>query len=384
MFNGPHPETGEELVVEDESPEGVPGPRPPVRAVGVRARLRAGGDRSDRREAPRAGRPPQAAVRRGRERRSASEDQQQSGASRRPGRGSRPRPPRSDRRDDRGDAGSTDGGACPHTRGVREVDGRARTAPEGRWGRARARGRRARHPTRSGADRRARTSANLSSELEGSKCSPPATPTAPGGCRRRRQTSDVGAASDAVSVSRMNMFEPDDLLDSLREENEALLVRVAHLEATTDEYRRQMEGLLTSSSWRITAPLRSFAAGLRLARRRIRQVPERLARSPGPCRLLHRRALSARGAATRRARDGCQSVAGASRARDGSSAAAASRLAVGRPGARGRTRLLPGGLVRHRGPARPDSGAVRPRRLAGRRPHRGARAARSPSGYHTR
>ena len=40
--------------------------------------------------------------------------------------------------------------------------------------------------------------------------------------------------------------ELDDLLDSLREENEALLVRVAHLEATRDEYRRQMEGLLTS------------------------------------------------------------------------------------------------------------------------------------------
>jgi hypothetical protein len=28
------------------------------------------------------------------------------------------------------------------------------------------------------------------------------------------------------------MVKPDDLLDSLREENEALLVRVAHLEAT--------------------------------------------------------------------------------------------------------------------------------------------------------
>jgi len=59
----------------------------------------------------------------------------------------------------------------------------------------------------------------------------------------------------------MTAAKPDDLLESLREENEALLVRVAHLEATRDEYRRQMEGLLTSSSWRLTAPLRSLAAG---------------------------------------------------------------------------------------------------------------------------
>src|SRR5215210_4166444 len=80
----------------------------------------------------------------------------------------------------------------------------------------------------------------------------------------------------------MKAARPDDLLDSLREENEALLVRVAHLEATKDEYRRQMEGLLTSSSWRMTAPLRSFAGGLRLARRRIRQLPARLAPRPAP------------------------------------------------------------------------------------------------------
>ena len=80
----------------------------------------------------------------------------------------------------------------------------------------------------------------------------------------------------------MRGVQPDDLIDSLREENEALLVRVAHLEATRDEYRRKMEGLLTSSSWRVTAPLRSFAAGLRLARRRIGQLPERLLPRPAP------------------------------------------------------------------------------------------------------
>jgi lipopolysaccharide biosynthesis protein len=72
----------------------------------------------------------------------------------------------------------------------------------------------------------------------------------------------------------------DDLLETLREENEALLVRIAHLEATTDEYRRQMAGLLNSSSWRVTAPLRRVAAQGRLIRRRIRQLPDRLARRP--------------------------------------------------------------------------------------------------------
>ena len=80
----------------------------------------------------------------------------------------------------------------------------------------------------------------------------------------------------------MGSLEPEDLLDALREENEALLRRVAHLEATRDEYRRQMEGLLTSASWRITAPLRNAAAGARLARRRIRQLPGRFSESPTP------------------------------------------------------------------------------------------------------
>jgi lipopolysaccharide biosynthesis protein len=72
--------------------------------------------------------------------------------------------------------------------------------------------------------------------------------------------------------------EVDDVLESLREENEALLVRIAHLEATRDEYRRQMAGLLNSWSWRVTAPLRAVSAQGRLIRRSIRRVPERVAR----------------------------------------------------------------------------------------------------------
>jgi hypothetical protein len=78
----------------------------------------------------------------------------------------------------------------------------------------------------------------------------------------------------------MSRAEVDDVLESLREENDALLVRIAHLEATRDEYRRQMAGLLNSSSWRVTAPLRTVSAQGRLFRRRIHQVPERLARRP--------------------------------------------------------------------------------------------------------
>ena len=37
VFNGPHPETGEELIVEDESTRGVPRARPPLRAFCLRA-----------------------------------------------------------------------------------------------------------------------------------------------------------------------------------------------------------------------------------------------------------------------------------------------------------------------------------------------------------
>src|SRR6266487_6629359 len=51
-------------------------------------------------------------------------------------------------------------------------------------------------------------------------------------------------------------------------------------EVGRDEYRRQMAGLLNSSSWRVTAPLRSVAARGRSVRRRIRQLPERLAGRP--------------------------------------------------------------------------------------------------------
>ena len=72
--------------------------------------------------------------------------------------------------------------------------------------------------------------------------------------------------------------DADDLVSALREENDSLRARVAELEATTNEYRRQMTVVLTSVSWRITSPLRMSAGRMRLFRRRLREAPARLAR----------------------------------------------------------------------------------------------------------
>jgi lipopolysaccharide biosynthesis protein len=68
----------------------------------------------------------------------------------------------------------------------------------------------------------------------------------------------------------------DDLFGALREENEALRARVALLEASRDEYRRQMAEVLTSVSWRATAPVRGVAGRARLLRRKVRRLPKRL------------------------------------------------------------------------------------------------------------
>src|SRR6478735_7288588 len=69
----------------------------------------------------------------------------------------------------------------------------------------------------------------------------------------------------------------DDLLEALRAENDELRVRIATLEAAAEEYRRQMHTMLTSASWRATAKFRGAAGKLRLARRRVRSLPRRLA-----------------------------------------------------------------------------------------------------------
>src|SRR4051794_38714833 len=69
----------------------------------------------------------------------------------------------------------------------------------------------------------------------------------------------------------------DDLLEALRAENDELRVRIATLEAAADEFRRQMHEMLTSASWRATAKFRGAAGKLRLARRRVRSLPRRIA-----------------------------------------------------------------------------------------------------------
>lgn len=74
----------------------------------------------------------------------------------------------------------------------------------------------------------------------------------------------------------MDEQDPDDLLEALRAENDELRAQIAVLEAAAAEYRRQMTEVLTSASWRLSAPLRGSAGKLRLARRRIRSLPRRL------------------------------------------------------------------------------------------------------------
>ena len=65
-----------------------------------------------------------------------------------------------------------------------------------------------------------------------------------------------------------------ELLDAVLEENERLRLRVSQLEAGLAEYRRQMDEVLSSSSWRVTSPIRMVAGRVR----RVRQVPRRIRR----------------------------------------------------------------------------------------------------------
>lgn len=68
----------------------------------------------------------------------------------------------------------------------------------------------------------------------------------------------------------------DDLIEALRAENDALIVRIEQLEAATAEYRRQMAVVLNSVSWRMTSPFRRTAGSVRLLKRRARHLPKRL------------------------------------------------------------------------------------------------------------
>ncbi|MDI6910888.1 glycoside hydrolase family 99-like domain-containing protein [Nocardioides sp.] len=75
----------------------------------------------------------------------------------------------------------------------------------------------------------------------------------------------------------MDQRDPDDLLEALRAENDELRARISVLEAAAEEYRRQMTAVLTSASWRVSAPLRASAGKLRLLKTRARSMPRRLA-----------------------------------------------------------------------------------------------------------
>jgi lipopolysaccharide biosynthesis protein len=67
--------------------------------------------------------------------------------------------------------------------------------------------------------------------------------------------------------------DPADLVDALRVENQQLRTHVGVLQATADEYRRQMSTVLSSASWRMTAPLRGVAGRVRTVRRRLTGLP---------------------------------------------------------------------------------------------------------------
>ncbi|MCW2673567.1 MAG: glycosyl transferase family 2 [Frankiales bacterium] len=78
------------------------------------------------------------------------------------------------------------------------------------------------------------------------------------------------------------MDDAEQLLEALRAENDELRVRISELEAGLNEYRRQMASVLTSASWRVSAPLRGVAGKVRLTRKRAKQLPRKvLQRSPG-------------------------------------------------------------------------------------------------------
>ena len=83
-----------------------------------------------------------------------------------------------------------------------------------------------------------------------------------------RSAPNVVYGAQIPAPPALPLDDEEDLLEALRAENEDLRIRVSQLDAATHEYRRQMAEVLTSVSWRVTAPLRGIAGKVRLARRR--------------------------------------------------------------------------------------------------------------------
>jgi hypothetical protein len=65
-------------------------------------------------------------------------------------------------------------------------------------------------------------------------------------------------------------------VSALIEENERLRQRVTDLESIVSGYREQLGEVVTSTSWRVTSPLRVVAARARASRTRVRRAAERL------------------------------------------------------------------------------------------------------------
>lgn len=88
-------------------------------------------------------------------------------------------------------------------------------------------------------------------------------------------TSNHASAMAPVGGGAVNGDRPEPQFDQLRADNEALRQRIEDLEQVVDEYRIQMHKVLTSSSWRLTSPLRMGAGKVRWHRQRAKRALKR-------------------------------------------------------------------------------------------------------------
>ena len=94
-----------------------------------------------------------------------------------------------------------------------------------------------------------------------------------------RQTDDTSHAvgtSARVEAPGADAARDDSNLDQLRADNAALRQRIEDLEQVVDEYRTQMQKVLTSSSWRLTSPLRMGAGKVRWHKQRTKRAVKRM------------------------------------------------------------------------------------------------------------
>ena len=87
---------------------------------------------------------------------------------------------------------------------------------------------------------------------------------------------DRASAIPSAGGGAINGGRPEPRIDQLRADNEALRQRIEDLEQVVDEYRTQMQKVLTSSSWRLTSPLRMGAGKVRWHKQRLRRWLKRM------------------------------------------------------------------------------------------------------------